>query len=380
MNAAVRSVVRMGIYLGCKVYFIKEGYQGMVDGGKHIEEARWSSVSSIIHKGGTIIGSARCKEFITREGQLKAAKNLVDKGITDIVVIGGDGSLTGANAFRRSWASLLDELLTKNLITQDQRKKYNHLNIAGLVGSIDNDFCGTDMTIGSDSALHRIIEAIDAIAYTAYSHQRTFIMEVMGRHCGYLALVTALAGEADYVFVPEDPVPVDWHQQLCSKLSQERATGQRLNIIIVAEGAIDRKGQPITAQQIRKVIVDNLHQDTRITVLGHVQRGGSPSAFDRILGCRMGAEAVMALMEATEESEPVVVTLNGNQAVRIPLMESVKRTQAVAQAMKEKKWELAVELRGYSFGRNLQTYKMLTSCRIERLLIWEKFTNLQNAY
>ncbi|KAI4470917.1 phosphofructokinase [Holotrichia oblita] len=360
MNAAVRSVVRMGTYLGCKVYFIKEGYQGMVDGGEYIEEANWSSVSSIIHKGGTIIGSARCKDFRTREGQLKAAKNLVDKGITNIVVIGGDGSLTGANEFRRSWSSLLDELLTNNLITQDQRKKYNHLNIAGLVGSIDNDFCGTDMTIGTDSALHRIIEAIDAIAYTAYSHQRTFIMEVMGRHCGYLALVTALAGEADYVFVPEEPAPVDWHQRLCSKLSQERAAGQRLNIIIVAEGAIDRNGQPITAEQIKKVVVDNLNQDTRITVLGHVQRGGSPSAFDRILGCRMGAEAVMALMEAAEESEPVVVTLDGNQAVRLPLMECVRRTQAVAQAMKEKKWELAVELRGKSFARNLETYKMLT--------------------
>ncbi|KAK9692680.1 Phosphofructokinase [Popillia japonica] len=360
MNAAVRSVVRMGTYLGCKVYFIKEGYQGMVDGGEHIEEANWSSVSSIIHKGGTIIGSARCTDFRTREGQLKAAKNLVDKGITNIVVIGGDGSLTGANEFRRNWGSLLDELLTKNLITQDQRKKYNHLNIAGLVGSIDNDFCGTDMTIGTDSALHRIIEAIDAIAYTAYSHQRTFIMEVMGRHCGYLPLVAALTTEADFVFIPESPPHEDWDKRLCMKLEQERAAGQRLNIIIVAEGAIDRNGQPITAEQIRKVVVDNLQQDTRITVLGHVQRGGSPSAFDRILGCRMGAEAVMALMEATEESEPVVVTLDGNQAVRLPLMECVRRTQAVSQAMKEKKWELAV--------------------RIERKIICEKFRNLQNAY
>ncbi|CAH2989379.1 unnamed protein product [Chilo suppressalis] len=360
MNAAVRSVVRMGIYLGCKVYFIREGYQGMVDGGDNIEEANWSSVSTIIHKGGTIIGSARCMDFMTKEGRLKAAYNLVTRGITNLVVIGGDGSLTGANLFRQEWSNLLDELLANNKITQDQREKYKHLHIAGMVGSIDNDFCGTDMTIGTDSALHRIIEAIDAIVSTAYSHQRTFIMEVMGRHCGYLALVTALASEADYVFIPEAPPSHDWKEKLCDKLEQERKSGQRLNIIIVAEGAIDREGKPITAELVKKVVVDNLHQDTRITVLGHVQRGGSPSAFDRILGCRMGAEAVMALMEATPDTEPCVVTLDGNQAVRLPLMECVRRTKAVAQAMADKNWDLAVQLRGRSFARNLETYKMLT--------------------
>lgn len=189
MNSAVRAVVRFGIYLGCKVYFIKEGYQGMVDGGDNIVEAHWSSVSGIIHKGGTIIGSARCMDFKEREGRLKAAKNLIDRSISNLVVIGGDGSLTGANRFRVEWPSLLDELLEKGQITAETRGKASHLNIVGMVGSIDNDFCGTDMTIGTDSALHRIVEAVDAIIPTADSHQRTFIMEVMGRHCGYLALV-----------------------------------------------------------------------------------------------------------------------------------------------------------------------------------------------
>ncbi|XP_026293415.1 ATP-dependent 6-phosphofructokinase isoform X6 [Frankliniella occidentalis] len=366
MNAAVRAVVRMGIYLGCKVFFIKEGYQGMVDGGANIEEANWSSVSSIIHKGGTVIGSARCTDFRDRPGRLKAAKNLVERGITNLVVIGGDGSLTGANLFRQEWKSLLDELLSTKQINAEQREKYKHLHIAGMVGSIDNDFCGTDMTIGTDSALHRIIEAIDAIVSTAYSHQRTFIMEVMGRHCGYLAIVAALTSEADYVFCPENPPPVDWPQKLCDKLEQERSAGQRLNIIIVAEGAIDRDGEPITAEKVKQVVVDNLKQDTRITVLGHVQRGGSPSAFDRVLGCRMGAEAVMALMEATPETEACVVSLDGNQAVRLPLMECVERTKAVAQAMADKQWEKAVQLRGRSFVRNLETYKMLTRLKPPR--------------
>nr|CAH0113232.1 unnamed protein product [Daphnia galeata] len=360
MNAAVRAVVRMGIYVGAKVYFIKEGYQGMVDGGDNIVEANWSSVSGIIHKGGTIIGSSRCKEFRERPGRLRAAKNLILKGISNLVVIGGDGSLTGANLFRQDWPELVAELAAKGDITQEQATKFSHLNIVGMVGSIDNDFCGTDMTIGTDSALHRIIEAVDAIAATAYSHQRTFIMEVMGRHCGYLAVVTALTTEADYVFYPENPPPVDWPEKICKKLSQERESGQRLNIIIVSEGAIDREGNPITAEMIRQVVVTNLNQDTRITVLGHVQRGGSPSAFDRVLGCRMGAEAVMAVLEATPETEACVVSLDGNQAVRLPLMACVEKTQAVAKAMADKQWELAVQLRGRSFARNVETYKMLT--------------------
>ncbi|CAG9855596.1 unnamed protein product [Phyllotreta striolata] len=363
MNAAVRAVVRVAIYLGCKVYFIKEGYQGMVDGGENIVEATWSSVSSIIHQGGTIIGSARCMDFKERQGRLKAAANLVEKEINNLVVIGGDGSLTGADLFRQEWSSLLEELVSNKTISQEQLDKHKNLKIVGLVGSIDNDFCGTDMTIGTDSALHRIIEAIDAIVSTAYSHQRTFIMEVMGRHCGYLALVAALTSEADYVFIPEIPPPDDWQTKLCKKLEQERTAGQRLNIIIVSEGAIDRNGKAITAEQVKKVIEDNLHQDTRITVLGHVQRGGCPSAFDRVLGSRMGAEAVLALMEAEDTAEPCVISLDGNQAVRLPLMECVKLTKEVAKAMAEKNWQRAVELRGKSFQRNLETYKLLTQLK-----------------
>ncbi|XP_045111791.1 ATP-dependent 6-phosphofructokinase-like isoform X1 [Portunus trituberculatus] len=368
MNSAVRAVVRMGLYVGARVYFIKEGYQGMVDGGDNIVEANWSSVSGIIHKGGTVIGSARCMDFREREGRMRAAKNLIKRGITNLVVIGGDGSLTGANLFRQDWVSLLQLLLKNGEITEEESKTNAHLNIVGMVGSIDNDFCGTDMTIGTDSALHRIIEAVDAIAATAYSHQRCFILEVMGRHCGYLALVAALTSEADYVFIPENPPPENWSEKICNKLKQERSMGQRLNIILVAEGAIDQQGQPITAEGVKKVIVDQLGFDTRITVLGHVQRGGSPSAFDRLLGCRMGAEAVLALMEANTETEPCVISLDGNQAVRVPLMGCVLKTQAVARAMKERNWDQAVQMRGRSFARNLETYKMLTRLRPPKVI------------
>ncbi|XP_029357139.1 phosphofructokinase, muscle b isoform X4 [Echeneis naucrates] len=321
MNAAVRATVRVGIYTGAKVYFVYEGYQGLVDGGDNIRPASWESVSMMLQLGGTVIGSARCQDFRTKEGRTKAACNLVKLGITNLCVIGGDGSLTGANQFRTEWSELLAELVKTGKITSSEAKSSSHLNIVGMVGSIDNDFCGTDMTIGTDSALHRIIEIVDAITTTAQSHQRTFILEVMGRHCGYLALVTALACGADWVFIPEMPPEDDWEDHLCRRLSAQRGRGSRLNIIIVAEGAIDRKGKPITCEDVKQLISKKLSFDTRTTILGHVQRGGTPSAFDRIL------------------------------------------TKDVTTAMAEGRFDDAVKLRGKSFENNWNTYKMLAHVR-----------------
>uniref|UniRef100_A0A8C0BYB0 6-phosphofructokinase n=1 Tax=Buteo japonicus TaxID=224669 RepID=A0A8C0BYB0_9AVES len=355
MNAAVRAVVRMGIYVKAKVYFVYEGYQGMVDGGDNIVEVSWESVSSILQVGGTVIGSARCKSFRTREGRLQAAYNLVQRGITNLCVIGGDGSLTGANLFREEWSGLLEELAQKGKIDEEAVKKYAYLNIVGMVGSIDNDFCGTDMTIGTDSALHRIIEVVDAIMTTAQSHQRTFVLEVMGRHCGYLALVSALACGADWVFIPEYPPEEGWEDSMCVKLSENRARKKRLNIIIVAEGAIDCHNKPITSEKVKDLVVQRLGFDTRVTILGHVQRGGTPSAFDRILASRMGVEAVLALLEATPATPACVVSLSGNQAVRLPLMECVQ--------MVIEKFTILLMLVTYlfrSFENNLNTYKLLS--------------------
>uniref|UniRef100_UPI003AABF499 ATP-dependent 6-phosphofructokinase, liver type isoform X4 n=1 Tax=Centroberyx gerrardi TaxID=166262 RepID=UPI003AABF499 len=317
MNAAVRAVTRMGIYVGAKVYLIYEGYQGLVDGGDNIKLANWHSVTNIIQQGGTVIGSARCKAFTSREGRLGAAFNLVKRGITNLCVCGGDGSLTGANIFRSEWSNLLAELVQKGRITDTLAKQHDHLNIVGLVGSIDNDFCGTDMTIGADSALHRIMEIVDAIMTTAQSHQRTFVLEVMGRHCGYLALVSALASGADWLFIPEAPPQDDWEDRMCDRLEGSRIKGSRLNIIIIAEGAIDRKGEPISTNYVKDLVVKRLGYDTRVTVLGHVQRGGTPSAFDRIL------------------------------------------TKLVQTAMNEKRFDEAVKLRGGSFENNWNIYKLL---------------------
>uniref|UniRef100_A0A3Q3VTT5 ATP-dependent 6-phosphofructokinase n=1 Tax=Mola mola TaxID=94237 RepID=A0A3Q3VTT5_MOLML len=359
MNAAVRAVTRMGIYVGAKVYLVHEGYQGLVDGGDNIKLANWHSVTNIIQQGGTMIGSARCKAFTTREGRLAAAFNLVKKGITNLCVCGGDGSLTGANIFRSEWSGLLEELVQKGKITDNLAKKHDHLNIVGLVGSIDNDFCGTDMTIGADSALHRIMEIIDAILTTAQSHQRTFVLEVMGRHCGYLALVSALASGADWVFIPESPPKEGWEDRMCARLEGSRVTGSRLNIIIIAEGAIDMNGKPISSKGVKDLVVQRLGYDTRVTVLGHVQRGGTPSAFDRLLSSQLGVEAVIALMEASPDTPACVIGLSSNHAVRLPLMECVEMTKLVQTAMNEKRFDEAVKLRGGSFENNWNIYKLL---------------------
>ncbi|XP_036425560.1 ATP-dependent 6-phosphofructokinase, liver type [Colossoma macropomum] len=359
MNAAVRAVTRMGIYVGAKVYLIHEGYQGLVDGGDNIKLAHWHSVTNIIQLGGTVIGSARCKAFTTREGRVAAAFNLVKRGITNLCVCGGDGSLTGANIFRSEWSGILAELVAKGRITAETAKRYGNLNIVGLVGSIDNDFCGTDMTIGADSALHRIMEIVDAITTTAISHQRTFVLEVMGRHCGYLALVSALASGADWLFIPEAPPEDGWEEVMCSRLGESRSKGSRLNIIIVAEGAINKKGEPISSSYIKDLVVKRLGYDTRVTVLGHVQRGGTPSAFDRVLSSKLGMEAVVALMEASSDTPACVIGLSGNQTVRLPLMEGVELTKEVQKAMNERRFEEAIQLRGRSFENNWNIYKLL---------------------
>uniref|UniRef100_A0A671Q9Y4 6-phosphofructokinase type B n=1 Tax=Sinocyclocheilus anshuiensis TaxID=1608454 RepID=A0A671Q9Y4_9TELE len=352
MNAAIRAVTRMGIYVGAKVYLVYEGYQGLVDGGDNIKLANWQSVTNIIQLGGTVIGSARCKAFTTREGRLAAAFNLVKRGISNLCVCGGDGSLTGANIFRSEWSGLLDELLKKGRITAETAKQHGHLNIVGLVGSIDNDFCGTDMTIGADSALNRITEIIDAITTTATRSECVFC-------CRYLALVSALASGADWLFIPEAPPEDGWEELMCARLGESRSKGSRLNIIIIAEGAINRSGQAITSNYVKDLVVSRLGYDTRVTVLGHVQRGGTPSAFDRVLSSKMGVEAVVALLEAGPDTPACVIGLSGNQAVRLPLIEAVEMTKEVQRAMNEKRFEEAIQLRGRSFENNWNIYKLL---------------------
>jgi 6-phosphofructokinase 1 len=360
MNSALRSVVRTALDAGIEVFAIYEGYQGMVDGGDQIRKMNWDSVGGIMYLGGTVIGTARCEEFLKREGRLKAVKNLLEYEINALVVIGGDGSLTGANIFRQEWGSLVQELFEKGMISKETAKRNPYLRIVGLVGSIDNDMAGTDMTIGADSALHRITEAVDAISSTAASHQRTFVVKVMGRNCGYLALMGALATGADWVLIPESPPDTDdWRKVMGDRLRAGRKAGRRDTIVIIAEGAHDRDGNYIGSNDVAKTLEEALDEEVRVTVLGHVQRGGFPSAFDRNLGTQFGYAAIQALIDSKPEDDPQLIGLKGNRITNFPLMACVEETHKVADAIAEKDYEKAMDLRGRSFRESFQTLKTM---------------------
>jgi 6-phosphofructokinase 1 len=359
MNAAVRAVVRTALYKGLEVYAIYQGYNGMYLGGDMIRKMNWDSVSGIMHKGGTEIGTARSQEFRTREGRLQAALNLVSVDIDHLVVIGGDGSLTGANLFREEWPSLIDELVKKKKITRQKADMHPRLKIVGLVGSIDNDMSGTDMTIGADTALKRIVDAVDMLGDTAASHQRTFVIEVMGRNCGYLALISAISTGADSVFIPEHPPEVGWEERLSEIIRNNRDAGKNDSVVIVAEGAKDTKGNPIKPHYIKEILEDRLGQDTRITILGHVQRGGSPSAFDRYMSTVLGYSAVEHILEAPEDQEPMMIGMRRNKITPVSLMESVNKTHSIYECINKGNYEEAIRLRGGSFKESLATFRTL---------------------
>jgi 6-phosphofructokinase 1 len=360
MNPAVRSVVRTALNHGAEIFAIYEGYQGLIDGGDRIRSVSWDDVSSILNLGGTIIGTARSLEFRERDGRRKAVHNLLRNGIDRLVVIGGDGSLSGADRLRQEWPSLVSELLAGGDIDQVTADRHPALMIAGLVGSIDNDMIGTDMTIGADSALHRIVEAIDAIASTASSHQRSFVVEVMGRHCGYLALMSAIAGGADYVFIPENPPDPGWEDHLCGLLRSGRAAGRRNSIVIVAEGAHDSENTPISSDYVRQVLEDRLGEDTRVTILGHVQRGGAPSAFDRSMSSLLGYAAVEEVLAATADSVPQLIGIHFNRTSKVPLMESVAQTRRLTELIDAKDYDTALTMRGDSYTEMVHVFHSIS--------------------
>jgi 6-phosphofructokinase 1 len=360
MNAALRAVVRVGLNIGLEVYAIYEGYSGLVDGGDHIKPIHWEDVGGILHLGGTIIGSARCKEFRERPGRLRVARNLLLHQIEGLVVIGGDGSLTGADVLYREWPGLVNELVETGQLSKKIADRHPSLAVVGIIGSIDNDMFGSDITTGADTALHRIVDATDAISSTAASHQRSFVIEVMGRNCGYLALMGAMASGADWVLIPEAPPDVeDWESKMCEVLHHGRIMGRRDSMVIVAEGARDRNGKPITSDYVRKVLEERLGEDTRITVLGHVQRGGSPSAFDRNLSTLLGAEAIATITTMDAGGEPQVVGMQGNKLTRTPLNIALAKTKAVADAVAARNFDEALALRGQNFSESFKIVRTL---------------------
>lgn len=360
MNAAVRAVVRTALNKGAEPYAVLEGWQGAVDGGEKVKKMGWRDVSSVLERGGTVIGTARSDDFRERWGLRAAAKNFVEKGIDRLVVIGGDGTLAGTDEFRQEWPSLLDELVASGDISAETAEAHRYLQVIGLVGSIDNDLVGTDTTIGADTALHRIIDAVDQISSTAASHQRTFIIEVMGRNCGYLPLMAAVAGGCDFVLIPEAPPAPGWEDEMVAKLQGGRAAGRRESIILVAEGAKDREGNPINASSVAQAFQERTGEKPRVTILGHIQRGGTPSAYDRWMSTVLGYAAVQEVMKADGDEPAWVLGVRRNRVAKIPLMESVARTRAVKTMVKEKRFDEAVASRGNGFNQMIKIMDILS--------------------
>ena len=351
MNAAVRAVVRSALHYKANVYLIREGYQGLVQGGESINHASWDSVSSILNKGGTSIGTARCPEFKKEEVQKKAVHNLLLHGIDRLIVIGGDGSLTGAQNLSENWPKLVKALVEEGKVSKDSIKKYPLLPVVGLIGSIDNDVYGSDLTIGTDTALHRILEAVDAINSTAYSHQRTFIVEVMGNRCGYLALMSTLITGADWVLIPERPPQATseyptWADRMCGEIQKGRKAGRRATIIIMAEGATDCEGNKITSTGLKQILEEKMGEEVRVTILGHVQRGGSPSAFDRNMSTILGHAAAEKILCDPPHPKPLIVGVRGNNIEYIEIEESLRKTYAVADAIAVRDYDKAMKSRG----------------------------------
>ena len=295
MNAAVRAVTRAAIFNGISVKAIYRGYKGLITG--EIKEFQTQNVSNIIQQGGTILKTARCEEFRTPEGRKMAYQTMRNEDIDALVVIGGDGTFTGARVFAQEF----------------------NIPIVGLPGTIDNDLFGTDSTIGYDTALNTIVEAVDKIRDTASSHERLFFIEVMGRDAGFLALNSALASGAEAAIIPERETQVD---QLAELIQNGFRKTKNSSIVIVAESEVTGGANGL-AERMRR---EYPGYDVRVTILGHIQRGGSPTAYDRILASRMGVAAVDALMD---EQRSIMIGIVNDEIVHVPFTKAIKDDKPV---------------------------------------------------
>ncbi len=300
MNAAIRAVVRTAIYHDLHVFGIERGYQGMIEG--KIKRLETSDVGNIIHRGGTMLKTARSKEFMTPEGRAKAYDTLIANDIDACVAIGGNGTFTGANIFA---------------------KEYPDITFIGLPGTIDNDLYGTDTTIGFDTAINTAMEAADKIRDTADSHNRLFFVEVMGRHAGFLALHSAIGSGAGGVLIPEQDSTID---NLVVQLRKAARRNKPFGLIIVAEGN-KYGGATEVARQVKEQFD---HYDTKVTIIGHLQRGGSPTCMDRVLASRLGFEAVEALLDGKHDC---MVGIYNNQVSFTPFEEAITKNKQVNQQL-----------------------------------------------
>ena len=295
MNACIRATVRSAIYYGLEVYGIKYGYNGMIEGD--IYKMKSYSVSNILQRGGTILKSARSKEFRYAEGRKKAYEQLKKRGIEGIIAIGGDGTFTGAHIFYEEYG----------------------IPVIGAPGTIDNDLFGTDMTIGFDTAVNTALEAIDKVRDTANSHDRIFFIEVMGRDTGYIAIHSGIGGGAEVCMVPETLTTID---DVIRTLESGWARAKTSSIVVVAEG--DEQGDALAiATKVKKRVPD---ADIKVTTLGHIQRGGAPSAYDRLLSSRLGLGAVEGLINGLQD---VMVGVVNDKMVYTPLKDAITKKKPI---------------------------------------------------
>jgi 6-phosphofructokinase 1 len=308
MNAAIRSVTRSAIYNGLTVYGIYRGYKGLVT--DEIQEFKSQNVSNIIQMGGTILKTARCKEFTTPEGRAQAYENMKKHGIDALVVIGGDGSLTGARIFAQEY----------------------DVPCIGLPGTIDNDLYGTDTTIGYDTALNTILDAVDKIRDTATSHERLFFVEVMGRDAGFLALNGAIASGAEAAIIPEFSTEVD---QLEEFIEQGFRKSKSSSIVLVAESELTG-GAMHYAERVKN---EYPQYDVRVTILGHLQRGGRPTAHDRIIASRMGVASIQALLEGQRN---VMIGIDDDKIVYVPFSKAIKNDKPIDRELVNVLHELSI--------------------------------------
>lgn len=293
MNAAIRAVVRASIYHHVECIGIYRGYQGVIEGDFKQMDAR--SVKNIINKGGTILKSARSKDFITPEGRQKAYENLQKEGVDALVVIGGDGSFTGGMVFSKEFG----------------------IPVMGIPGTIDNDIYGTSHTLGYDTALNTVVEAIDKIRDTASSHNRLFFVEVMGRDAGHIALNAGIGAGAEEILIPEENLGLE---RLLESLKRSKESGKTSSIVVVAEG--DNIGKNVF--ELKEYVENNMPEyDVRVSVLGHMQRGGAPTCFDRVLASRLGVKAVESLLEG---KSGYMVGLLNDKIELTPLEQAIKGT------------------------------------------------------
>ena len=308
MNAAIRAVTRSAIYNGLKVYGIYRGYKGLVT--DEIQEFKSQNVSNIIQMGGTILKTARCKEFTTPEGRAQAYENMKTHEIDALVIIGGDGSLTGARIFAQEF----------------------DVPCIGLPGTIDNDLYGTDTTIGYDTALNTILDAVDKIRDTATSHERLFFVEVMGRDAGFLALNGAIAAGAEAAIIPEFSTEVD---QLEEFIEHGFRKSKSSSIVLVAESELTG-GAMHYAERVKN---EYPQYDVRVTILGHLQRGGRPTAHDRIIASRMGVASIQALLEGQRN---VMIGIDDDKIVYVPFAKAIKNDKPIDRELVNVLHELSI--------------------------------------